>query len=309
MSGVAKFLAKAGANIGESIGSRPAAAPVFHGETSPATPAKYRGAARVKDAFAIELGRIAADPDQPRKDFDRAGLEDLAASLKARGQLQPIRVRWDEPMDRWVIIAGERRYRAAQLAGLETLLCVEAKGPLSADEILEDQLVENCLREDLRPIDQARAFKALLDRKGWTYRQLAESLHIAAASVARALALLEAPAPVRELVEADRLAPSVAYEISRVEDPAAAAALAGRAVAEDMTRAEVVAAVRTARGKARGKGQGRGGRAKGPRIVRTAAGYATLVPRRGAGPDAFLTLARAVVASLEAEAAAKVEAA
>ena len=63
----------------------------FHGET-----AKYRGAARIKDALAIELDRIMPDPDQPRKEFDPEALADLAASLKARGQLQPIRVRWDE---------------------------------------------------------------------------------------------------------------------------------------------------------------------------------------------------------------------
>ena len=77
-----------------------------------------------------------------------------------------------------MIVAGERRYRAARLAGLATLICVEAKGVQSPDDRLEDQLVENCVREDLKPVEQARAFRALLDRRGCTYRQLAESLNI-----------------------------------------------------------------------------------------------------------------------------------
>ena len=68
-------------------------------------------------------------------------------------------MRWSDAVSRWIIVTGERRYRAAVLAGLPTLACIEAKGPLTAEDILEDQLVENCLREDLKPIEQARAFK------------------------------------------------------------------------------------------------------------------------------------------------------
>src|SRR6185312_3212783 len=104
-------------------------------------------------------------PEQPRKDFEPQALADLAASLKDRGQLQPIRVRWDEGSGRWLIVAGERRWRAAQMAGMTAMLCVEAKGAQTPDDILEDQLVENCLRADLAPLEQARAFKALVDRR------------------------------------------------------------------------------------------------------------------------------------------------
>ena len=63
----------------------------------------------------------------------------------------------------WIIVSGERRYRAAQRAGLPTLICVEVKGAPTPEEVLEDQLVENCVREDLKPIEQARAFKALIE--------------------------------------------------------------------------------------------------------------------------------------------------
>src|SRR5206468_5331750 len=110
------------------------------------------------------------------KEFEPGALERLAESLKERGQLQPIRVRWEAGMDKWVIIAGERRWRAATLAGLATVAAVEASGPLTDDEILGDQLVENCVREDLKPIEQARAFKALMDRNDWSAIRLAKAL-------------------------------------------------------------------------------------------------------------------------------------
>lgn len=82
------------------------------------------GRKRLDAACVIRVDRIVPDPGQPRSEFDAEALERLAASLRERGQLQPIRVRWDEPADRYVIVVGERRYRAAKLAGLETLACV-----------------------------------------------------------------------------------------------------------------------------------------------------------------------------------------
>ena len=142
---------------------------------------------------SIQVDRVAPDPNQPRKEFEPESLRQLADSLKERGQLQPIRVRWDAAMERWVIIAGERRWRAAVHAGLPTITAVEATKPLTDDEILEEQLIENCVREDLKPIEQARAYKALIDPRGISQRQLAEKLRIAQATVAKTLALLDAP--------------------------------------------------------------------------------------------------------------------
>ena len=141
-------------------------------------------------------------PDQPRTEFDPEALERLAASLKARGQLQPIRVRWDDQADRYVVVVGERRWRAAALAGLESIACVVASGDATPEDLLEDQLVENALREDLRPIEQARAYRTLLAARGLTHRQLAERLQIGHASIARALALLDLPEPIQAEVEA-----------------------------------------------------------------------------------------------------------
>ena len=88
--------------------------------------AKYLGISDDRASLLIPIERLVPDPDQPRKEFDEDELERLGRSLRERGQLQPIRVRWDEASARWVVVAGERRYRAAIRAGLASLLCVDA---------------------------------------------------------------------------------------------------------------------------------------------------------------------------------------
>lgn len=284
----------------------PAPSPAFHGETN-----KYQGAARVKDALAIDLDRIVADPDQPRKEFDPQALADLAGSLKARGQLQPIRVRWDDALARWVVIAGERRFRAARLAGLTTLMCIEARATASADDLLEDQLVENCIREDLKPIEQAIAFKALLDRRGWSYRQLGEVLHVAPASIARALALLELPEDLQGQVTAGKMPASTAYEVSRIEDPQMQRAVAERAVAEGLNRAEVAEAARRSQ-PAKARGKGKGGKGKPRRTsatFRTSAGRVTVEGRRDLDDLAIRTALCEALAQIDAQAGSQNEAA
>ena len=267
----------------ESVG---ADAPAFPGIPTPAgaEAERLKGVSSLKRAFLIPLDRIVPDPEQPRREFDPEGLRELAESLKNRGQLQPVRVRWDEPSGNWVLITGERRWRAAALAGLPSLQAVEAKGTLTPDEILEDQLVENCLREDLKPIEQARAFKVLMDVRGWSHRQLAEQLHIAPSAVSQAMALLRLPDAVQESVEVGNLAPSAAYELSKVNDPEDQARLAAQVVAERLNRAETAEAVRrtssrTITGKGRGASKDR--KAK-PRVFRTKAGTRVTVESRKA---------------------------
>ncbi|MBV8270386.1 MAG: ParB/RepB/Spo0J family partition protein [Planctomycetaceae bacterium] len=267
----------------ESVG---ADAPAFPGIPAPAgaEAERLKGVSSLKRAFLIPVDRIVSDPEQPRREFDPEGLRELAESLKTRGQLQPVRVRWDEPSGNWVLISGERRWRAAALAGLPSLQAVEAKGTLTPDEILEDQLVENCLREDLKPIEQARAFKALMDVRGWSHRQLAEQLHIAPSAVSQALALLRLPDAVQESVEVGNLAPSAAYELSKVNDPENQARLAAQVVAEGLSRAETAEVVRRASGRTitgKGRGAGKGRKAK-PHVFRTKAGTRVTVESRKA---------------------------
>jgi ParB family chromosome partitioning protein len=244
MKNADKLKSRLGGNMAESMGDvKPGAGglpPAFAAPTG-----QYAGCTRIKDALAIEIGRILPDPNQPRKEFDEEALEELAASLKARGQLQPIRVRWDASLEKWIIIAGERRYRAAVRAGLPTLACLEARGNLTPEDTLEDQLVENCVREDLKPLEQAQAYKALMERRGWSYRELGEFLHISKGKIAKAVALLELPDPVQKLVVQGTLAPNTAYEVSRLEDVTEQVALAKKVVAEDMTADETAEAVKS----------------------------------------------------------------
>jgi ParB family chromosome partitioning protein len=220
-------------------------------------PAKLRGITRNAHAADIPVDKIQPDPRQPREEFDPESISRLAESLKTRGQLQPIRVRWDEEIERYVIICGERRWRAAMQAGLPTLSCTIMEGEVSPSELMALALIENLLREDLRPIEQAKGFRSLMDSNGWSGNQLAEALGIAQPTVVKALALLKLPATVQEQVEQGTIGPATAYEISRVEDPETQRDLADQVVKEKMSRADAVEAVKKATAK-----QSRGGKTK-----------------------------------------------
>jgi ParB family chromosome partitioning protein len=209
------------------------------GSASAGAPNRYQGVVRDKEANVIPLDRIIPDPDQPRTEFDPESLERLAESLKARGQIQPISVRWDEGRGAYVILTGERRWRAAALAGMPTIRAVVNDRDLTPDEKLEIQLVENALREDLKPVEQARAYRVLMDSRGWSLRQLAAELHLAHSSVSRALSLLDLPEEVRSAVDQGQLGPTLALEVGRLEDPAMQAEVARAAVSEKLTRSEV----------------------------------------------------------------------
>ena len=149
------------------------------------------------------------------------------------------------------------------MAGMKAMACVIVEKDLSPQERLAVQLVENALREDLRPIEQARAYRALIEAQGWSARQLAAELSIHHAQVVRALALLDLPAPAQDLVEQGVLSPASAYEANKLDDPEARQELLDRTVTEGLTRAEVIEAVREVAGRsaqgaqAKGKGPGK----------------------------------------------------
>lgn len=269
-------------NAAESMGAGVLGTAPVHGARPagvPAVPPHLQGVAKSKNVAEVAHDRIGPDPDQPREEFEPGALARLAESMKAKGQLQPIRVRWDEGAARYVIVCGERRWRAAGLAGLPTMQCVIMDGPASPGELLGLQLVENLLREDLRPIESARAFRQLMDGNGWSVSQLARELAIDHSGVSRALALLELPAPVQERVERGELAPSVAYEVSKLADPAEQAAVADQAVAEGLSRSEVVRAVRDRSARPRAKGA-RAKARKTSATIRTAGGFKVTVEHR-----------------------------
>jgi ParB family chromosome partitioning protein len=130
------------------------------------------------------------------------------------------------------------------MAGLKAVPCIIHEGAMTQSTILQDQIVENMLRQDLRPIEQARAYRKLIELEGWSARQLARELHIPDANVARALALLDLPEDVQQRVEAGQIAPSVAYQVSQLDRPEDQAELAERVVTERLTRGEVAEAVK-----------------------------------------------------------------
>lgn len=231
-------------NVAESTGAGVSRRSLVEGVSVPIGGARYKDVAKSKNAFEVPLDKIVADPKQPRKIFTPAELQDLADSIRARGLLQPIRVRWDEEREKYVIVAGERRWRAAIMAGKSTLACVIVDVDMSEAEILHDQLVENCLRSDLEPIEQAEAFKVLMEAKGWKAARLAEELHIRDSTVFKALALLELPGEVQERVVSGAIKPATAYTISQLESPEDQVALAERVVSENLTRDETEVAVR-----------------------------------------------------------------
>jgi ParB family transcriptional regulator, chromosome partitioning protein len=246
--GVDRLKTALGANIADSIrrdrGGQPGAAPAA--DAPPQN--RYAGLDRVK-AFAIPLDRIVPDPDQPRKEFDPESLGRLARSLRERGQLQPCRVRWDASAALWVVVAGERRLRAAKLAGLDTLQCVDAARDLSPEDRLAEQLVENCLRDDLSPVEQANAYRALMEQGGMSQRQIAEHLHVSQGSVSRALALLGLPGEVRDRIDSGSLSAAAGAELARIAEPAVQVEAARVAAEEGLNRGEVAELVQALKAK------------------------------------------------------------
>jgi ParB family chromosome partitioning protein len=246
-----------GSNVAESMGAgreRSAA-----DDAGPGRPERLKGATRRRDVMEIEVDRIVRDPAQPREEFDEEGLARLGASLRARGQLQPVRVRWDHRQGVHILIAGERRWRAAKLVGLTTITAVVHEGEMTESETRVVQLIENLMREDLKPIEQAKAFRALMAEEGWSVTRLAEEVGVAQSSVSRALKLLDLPEGVQDKVGQGALSPDAAYEVSRLDDPEEQATVASQIVAGKYRRDEVRAMVQRKKG-------GRGGKAATRRV-------------------------------------------
>ena len=150
-------------------------------------------------AFSCPIERIAPQPGQPRQYFDEANLEELTASIREHGIIEPIVVRRAQAgSDRFEIIAGERRWRAAQRAGLtDVLVVVKDVSPKDAFELA---LVENLQRADLNPLETAEAFDRLVREHGYTAQSLAERLGKDRTTVANALRLLKVPSTIRSMI-------------------------------------------------------------------------------------------------------------
>lgn len=216
---------------------------------SPVASAKDVGRIPLRKFGQVDLDRIVPDPEQPRTVFDDEELDHLAKSIREKGQLHPIRVRWDEATEKWVIVTGERRWRATKAAGLQKIDCYFVDGQLKQSEVLEQQLVENLLRQDLKPMDEARGYASLMELNGWNGKQVAEALRVSTSKVSRALALLDLPEDIRQQIETGVVSRTAAYELTKLENEEVLRNLATQS--EPLTKRQTAKAVRQRKGKPR----------------------------------------------------------
>jgi ParB family chromosome partitioning protein len=177
------------------------------------------------------IDHIDPNPRQPREGFDEEPLQELTASIEAVGVLQPIVVRPNG--ERYQIVMGERRVRAAKTAGLERIPAIVRT--TEDDQLLRDALLENVHREDLNPLEEAAAYEQLLVDFGITQEELAARLGRSRPVIANAMRLLRLPGSVQRRVAAKTLSAGHARAVASLEDPVQQERLADRIVAEGLT--------------------------------------------------------------------------
>jgi ParB family transcriptional regulator, chromosome partitioning protein len=208
-------------------------------------PARKRGLGRGLDALiekaepkpddpvrTLPIDRLRPNRFQPRTHFDDAAIEDLAASIRAQGIVQPLVVTPDG--EGYSIIAGERRWRAARKAGLATVPVV-VRQVADDRELLELALVENLQRSDLNPIEEAEAYAALQEKFGLSQDAVATRVGKARTTVTNALRLLRLPDEVLDLLRENRLTAGQARPLLALQDPEEQIQLADRAVREGLS--------------------------------------------------------------------------
>jgi len=204
------------------------------------------GDARVdaaEEVRSLPLSEVRPGPHQPRQDFDEDKLRELANSIRETGVLQPVIVRPGGAG--YEIVAGERRVRAARIAGLSDVPAVVR--PYSDEQVLVLSLVENVQRADLNPIDKARAYRRLTGHLGVTQEEVARRIGLDRSSVANLIRLLELPDEVQELVKGGSISMGHARALVPLGDESAQLALAEKVVREDLSVRAVEELVRRGR--------------------------------------------------------------
>lgn len=191
----------------------------------------------------VSVDRITPNPDQPRSRFDDDSLGELAASITEVGVLQPVVV--TQVDDGFVLITGERRWRAAKAAGLSTIPAV-VRGT-QGDSTLVEALVENVQRLDLTPLEEAHAYRQLLENYGMTQEQVADRVGKSRPAVSNTLRLLKLPGPIQVMVDNGALSAGAARALLGVDDEKYALYLADKAVGEGWSVRQVEDAVKMRR--------------------------------------------------------------
>jgi len=166
----------------------------------------------------IPLDNITPNPLQPRLEFNEESLAELAESIKAQGVLQPIIV-VPNPEGGFMLIAGERRWRAAKLAGLSEIPAIILKRELSKEELLFVSLVENLQREDLDPVEEAQAYKALMEKFNLTQDEIAKRVGKSRPAIANALRILKLPEQILKLLKERKITAGHARVLLEEKDP------------------------------------------------------------------------------------------
>ena len=180
---------------------------------------------------SLNIADIHTNPYQPRRVFDQDKLNELAQSIKEHGVFTPILVR--PSFDGYQLIAGERRLRAAQLAGNDTIPAIVMD--FTEDQLMEISLLENVQREDLTAIEEANAYKQLIDNLHYTQEELGKRLGKSREHISNTLRLLKLPTHVQELISQGKLTMGQARPLITVEDEKQAGELADRIIAEGLS--------------------------------------------------------------------------
>ncbi|MBR5011812.1 MAG: ParB/RepB/Spo0J family partition protein [Clostridia bacterium] len=180
----------------------------------------------------VRISDVEPDKNQPRREFEPEALEELSESIKQHGVISPIVVTKIEG-DRYRIIAGERRWRASKLAGLEKIPVIVKE--YSDQQLAEISLVENLQREDLNPLEEAFGYKNLMDTYNLTQEQVANKVSKSRSAVANAIRLLALPEQVLDFVKTGELSAGHARTLLSLSDPDQMLDAANRVIGEDMS--------------------------------------------------------------------------
>lgn len=194
-----------------------------------------------EELLEVNLDLIDPNPEQPRTNFSEEKLNELAQSIRTNGLVQPILLRRTEN-ERYQIIAGERRWRAAQLAGLKRIQAVVRQ--ITNDKSLEFALIENIQRQELNPIEEAQAYQRLIHTLGITQDELAEQVGKDRSSIANYLRLLKLSSTIQEMIVAERLTMGHARALLGIESNELQAKLANEIVREKLSVRETEALVK-----------------------------------------------------------------
>lgn len=167
-----------------------------------------------KRVMSLSVYDIDTNPEQPRKSFDEEKLQELSASLKQHGIVQPLIVKKKD--DRYLLVAGERRFRAARMAGIKKVPCILSEA--DEEQLKEISLIENIQREDLNPMEEAAAVKFLMDQHDLTQEEVAARLGKSRPAIANTLRLMNLPEKIRAYIKEGKLSSGHGKVLAGIED-------------------------------------------------------------------------------------------